>query len=82
MCVHTFAHVIQRKLVCVGLSPGHAVRRRVEVCLVKELLIVFSPSRLSFWGAGRRTAYQSDEVGKIKLEQQTKLKLKTIEKID
>lgn len=81
MCVHTSARVIQRKLVCACLSPGQALRRTAEVCLVKELLIVFSPSRLSFLG-GRGKAYQSDEVGKIKLEQQTKLKLKTIEKID
>ena len=64
MCVHTSAHVIQRKLVCVCLSPGHAVRRTAEVCLVKELLIVFSPSRLSFLGGDRAKAYQSDEVGK------------------
>ena len=35
-----------------------------------------------FFGGDRGKAYQSDEVGKIKLEQQTKLKLKTIEKID
>lgn len=36
----------------------------------KELLFVFSPSRLFL-------ACQSDEVGKMKLEQKTKLKLKT-----
>ena len=47
--------------------------KRVAYCLF---------SLKAFFFGGRGKAYQSDEVGKIKLEQQTKLKLKTIEKID
>lgn len=44
----------------------------------KRLLFGFSPSDNSFCGG----ACQSYEVGKMKLEQKTKLKLKTIDKID
>lgn len=83
ICVCIHLHTLSKEnwyvLVCLQDTCSQEESRSL---FGKRVAYCLSPQGFLLGVAGGRHINLVDEVGKIKLEQQTKLKLKTIEKID